>query len=99
MSGLATVTGEAAEVIVLRREQDEDVMSALSKLKESDREILMLSTWEELSAPEIGTALDISTAAAEQRLYRAKQRFTKHLYKIPTNAHFSPRVAKEGGER
>jgi RNA polymerase sigma-70 factor (ECF subfamily) len=99
MSGLAHVTGEAAEVIVLRREQDEDVMSALSKLKESDREILLLSTWEELSAPEIGTVLDISTTAAEQRLHRAKQRFTKHLEKIPTNAHFSPRVAKEGGER
>ncbi len=72
---------------------------ALSKLKDADREILMLSTWEELSAPEIGTALDISTGAAEQRLHRAKQRFTKHLDKIPNNAHLSPRVAEEGGER
>jgi RNA polymerase sigma-70 factor (ECF subfamily) len=99
MSGLAHITGEAAEVIVVRRAGDEDVMLALSKLKESDREILMLSTWEELSAPEIGTALDISTGAAEQRLHRAKQRFTKHLDKIPNNAHLSPRVAEEGGER
>jgi RNA polymerase sigma-70 factor (ECF subfamily) len=99
MSGLANVNEEAAEVIVVRRQHDEEVMSALSKLKDSDQEILMLSTWEDLTAPEIATALDISTSAAEQRLHRAKQRFAKHLDRIPENAHFSPRVAKEGGER
>lgn len=99
MSGLATANEEAAEVVVVRREQDQEVMDALSKLKMSDREILLLSTWEELTAPEIATALDISIAAAEQRLHRAKQRFARHLDRFPNIAHFSPRVAEEGGER
>lgn len=99
MSGLAGVTGDAAEVIVVRREPDEAVMAALSKLKESDREILLLSTLEELTAPEIASALEISINAAEQRLRRARQRFARHLDKTPDNAQLSPRVAQEGEER
>ncbi len=99
VSGLASVSEEAAEVIVVRRERDEEVLSALSKLKQSDREILMLSTWEELTAPEIASVLDISTAATEQRLHRAKKRLAKHLDRFPDSAQLSPRVAKEGGER
>ncbi|GMR02184.1 MAG: RNA polymerase sigma factor [Acidimicrobiia bacterium] len=99
MSGLAHDAEEAAEVVVIRRERDEQVMAALGVLKESDREILLLSTWEELTAPEIATALGISVAAAEQRLHRAKQRFAKHLDRIPENAHLSPRAAQEGEER
>jgi RNA polymerase sigma factor (sigma-70 family) len=73
-------------------------MAALSKLKESDREILLLSTLEELTAPEIASALEISINAAEQRLRRARQRFARHLDKTPDNAHLSPRVAQEGEE-
>ena len=99
MSGLATANAEAAEVIVVRSEPDQEVMSALSKLKPSDREILLLSTWEELTGSEIATALQISIPAADQRLSRARRRFAKHLDRFPKNAHLSPRVAEEGGDR
>jgi RNA polymerase sigma-70 factor (ECF subfamily) len=97
MSALPTGSPELPDVVVIRREQDEEVMHALSSLKESDSAILMLSVWEELTAPEISIALNISTSAAEQRLHRAKQRFTKALERVP--AQVSPRAAKEGGER
>jgi RNA polymerase sigma factor (sigma-70 family) len=99
VSGLAQGTAEDPDVVVLRAERDAEVMDALSKLKDSDREILMLSTWEELTAPEIAVTLSISTSAAEQRLHRAKQRFARHLKDIPQDAQFTPRAVKEGGGR
>jgi RNA polymerase sigma factor (sigma-70 family) len=88
---------EAPDVIVIRREQDQQVMDVLEGLRETDSEILMLSTWEELSAPEIATALNISVSAAEQRLHRAKQRFTAALER--TSPKISPDTAQEGGRR
>jgi RNA polymerase sigma-70 factor (ECF subfamily) len=88
---------EALDVVVIRREQDQQVMDVLEGLRETDSEILMLSTWEELSAPEIATALDISVSAAEQRLHRAKQRFALALKRI--SPQISPDTAQEGGHR
>lgn len=88
---------EAPDVVVIRREQDQQVMDVLGELRETDSEILMLSTWEELSAPEIATALDISVSAAEQRLHRAKQRFALALERI--SPKISPDTAQEGGHR
>jgi RNA polymerase sigma factor (sigma-70 family) len=97
ISALPTESSDLPDVVVIRREQDQEVIAALSSLKESDSAILMLSVWEELTAPEISIVLNISTSAAEQRLHRAKQRFTKALERVP--AQVSPRAAKEGGER
>jgi DNA-directed RNA polymerase specialized sigma24 family protein len=103
VSGLAQGTVDDPDVIVVRAERDAEVMDALSKLKDSDREILMLSTWEELTAPEIAVTLSISisisTSAAEQRLHRATQRFAEHLKDIHQDAPFTPRAVKEGGGR
>ena len=97
VSGMAPETPDTPEVVVIRREQDQEVIAALASLKDSDSTILTLSGWEQLSAPEIAIVLNISTSAAEQRLHRAKQRFTKALKRSP--AQVSPRAAKEGGER
>lgn len=88
---------EAPEVVVIRREQDQQVMDVLARLRELDREILMLSTWEELSARDIATVLDISPSAAEQRLHRARQRFAAALDKVSPSA--SSPAAREGGQR
>ena len=88
---------EAPDVVVIRREEDQQVVDVLDGLREGDREILMLSTWEELSAPEIAIALDISVSAAEQRLHRAKQRFAFALEN--TSPKISPDTAHEGGHR
>jgi RNA polymerase sigma-70 factor (ECF subfamily) len=97
VSGLAPESPDTPEVVVIRREQDQEVIAALSSLQDSDSAILTLSGWEQLSAPEIAIVLNISTSAAEQRLHRAKQRFTKALERSP--AQVSPRAAKEGGGR
>jgi RNA polymerase sigma factor (sigma-70 family) len=54
-------------------------MKALMRLDEKDREVLMLTGWEELGPTEIAAVLDISTAAVRSRLHRARQRFKMEL--------------------
>jgi RNA polymerase sigma factor (sigma-70 family) len=49
------------------------VHNALDRLSKAQREVLFLSAWEELGNEEIGIALGCSTAAAAQRLHRAKR--------------------------
>jgi RNA polymerase sigma-70 factor (ECF subfamily) len=79
IAGLAASLPDSPEVQVVRRDVDELVTNALGRLRASDREILMLAAWEELSAAEIAGALSVSTSAAEQRLHRAKVRFATAL--------------------
>lgn len=75
----ADVSDEGPDAVLVRREQDRAVIAALESLRPPDQEILPLSTWEELSAREIGTVLDCSVSAAEQRLHRARRRMAKAL--------------------
>lgn len=49
------------------------VHHALSKLRESDREILIMKYWDELNTAEMSAALEISHAAVWVRLHRARQ--------------------------
>jgi RNA polymerase sigma-70 factor (ECF subfamily) len=50
------------------------VLRALSQLSKSDREMVELSAWEELSPTEIASVLGISANAARVRLHRARHR-------------------------
>ena len=79
VSGLAATLSDSPDVVVIRRERDAEVIDALNGMKATDREVLILAAWEELSAPEIATVLGISTSAAAQRLHRAKRRFARVL--------------------
>lgn len=79
MSGLAETLSVSPDVVVVQKTQDEEVLAALRGLRGNDQEVLMLSAWEELSAPEIAITLEISTSAAEQRLHRAKRRLARAL--------------------
>lgn len=65
------------EVVVVQRDQDSAVVDALRQLSQRDQEVLMLSTWDDLSAPEIAIVLDISVNAAQQRIFRARKRLAR----------------------
>lgn len=78
-SSLAPDAPPTPDVVVVRRAEDEEVLAALKELGDIDREVLMLSAWEGMSAPEIAVAMGVSTAAAEQRLHRAKRRLARVL--------------------
>ena len=55
------------------------VMEALGRMKEEDREVLLLAGWERLEPAEIALALGISAVAARSRLHRARRRFRTEL--------------------
>ena len=64
---------------ILRVEEDREVIEALARLKPSDREIITLTLWDELSPVEIGQVLGISRDAVDQRYSRAKRRLSRQL--------------------
>jgi RNA polymerase sigma-70 factor (ECF subfamily) len=57
------LTGEGAEL-----------MQAMAKLGEEDRELLLLISWEGLSPGEAAKVIGISSLAARSRLHRARRR-------------------------
>ncbi len=59
---------------------DLTVRAALAELTPTDREILLLATFEGCDPTECATVLGISTNAASIRLSRAKQHFAVHLH-------------------
>ena len=61
------------EVDVVQREEYEMVLRAVSHLRQVDREVLLLSVWEELSYEQISVALGLTIPAVRQRFHRAKR--------------------------
>ena len=72
----------SAEVVVIRRAEEQRVIDAASRLSRTDREILMFAAWEELPHASIGEALNLSTAAVAQRLARAKKRLAREFDRL-----------------
>ena len=54
------------------------VQKLLAKLKESDREVITLHYFEEMTSSEIGTYLGVSENTAKSRIRRARQRLKKY---------------------
>lgn len=73
-----------------------DVMGALSRLSEGDREILLLAAWEELTHVEIAAVLGCSENASAIRLHRARARLRRAYAKeqggsgTPAGKHGDP---------
>ena len=83
---------------LLRNEEEREVIEALSHLSRTDREIIQLNLWEELSPREIATVLGISRDAVDQRYSRAKQRLAREMDpQRSMRRRATQRVAKEGG--
>ena len=53
------------------------VAEVLVRLRERDREVLMLSYWDELTIAELAQTLGCSSSAAAVRLHRARRAFAK----------------------
>lgn len=79
VSGVRPMPTDSPDEQVVRRAEDDEVLNAVRALKLVDREVLMLSAWEDLAPREIAAVLGISVVAAEQRLHRAKKRLAKAL--------------------
>ena len=84
-----------ADTMVVQRSQDEAVMEAVARLRQADREVLMLAGWEGLTASGIATTLGITLAAAEKRLTRAKHRLAAELERPPSATSTRRKVSDE----
>ncbi|MDQ4067992.1 MAG: sigma-70 family RNA polymerase sigma factor, partial [Actinomycetota bacterium] len=69
------------EVPVVAAEDRRTVLAALSRLRESDQEILRLAVWEELAHREIASVLGCSEASVAVRLHRARSRLAAAIGK------------------
>lgn len=76
--------GEAAEVL-----------RAMARLGDEDRELLLLVSWEELSPGQATKVLGISSLAARSRLYRARRRLRTLLEQRESAAGRIPALDKE----
>jgi RNA polymerase sigma factor (sigma-70 family) len=59
-----------------------EVIDALARLPEGERELLRLEGWEDLDARQIATVLGISQNAIRIRLHRARRRLARELAAI-----------------
>ncbi|MDQ0779524.1 RNA polymerase sigma-70 factor (ECF subfamily) [Streptomyces aurantiacus] len=69
----------------------DDLAVALARLPVSDRELLRLAYWDDLSRAGIASVLGISVGAVDTRMHRARQRLKQHL----TTAHPDQAPTKE----
>ena len=80
--GLREPQALAGEDKVLRDEEGDAVLAALSGLSAMDRELLKLTAWEGLSHREIAEVLGIGENAVAQRLSRARRRLRAAFERI-----------------
>ena len=79
---------EDVDAGVLVGDERRTVLSALSRLREVDQELLRLAAWEELSHREIGLVVGCSEATVAVRLHRARGRLGKEIQKgLPRAGH------------
>lgn len=62
-----------------RLEQLSLVGTAIKRLSDDDRELLLLVAWDELQPAEIGTLLGLPGPVVRKRLHRARTRLRRHL--------------------
>jgi RNA polymerase sigma-70 factor, ECF subfamily len=63
---------------------------ALEDLSERDREVLLLSVWDDLDRAAIAAVLGCSRANVSVRLHRARRRFAAAVERLESGAHLVP---------
>ena len=71
-----------------------NVYRALLELSESDRELLLLTGWDDLSPQQAAEILGLPRSAVRVRLHRARQRFDRAFTHMESNTVMKPRSAK-----
>lgn len=82
LRGLGQVRDPEPDVQIVRRSEDQRIIDAINRLRGPDREVLLLSAWDGLSAVQLASRFGISHKAAEQRLTRAKRRLASEIGRV-----------------
>ena len=72
-------------VVVLQDLSDRRVVAAIRQLKPVDREIVMLSAWEELLRSVIAEMMGMTKAAVDKRIQRSYERLAQVLGVAPSS--------------
>jgi RNA polymerase sigma-70 factor (ECF subfamily) len=67
-------------------EQGANLRDAVDRLPEEHREVLVMTYWEDLTAPEVAAMLGVSATAVRSRLVRARRLLKTQLNEAPTMA-------------
>jgi RNA polymerase sigma-70 factor (ECF subfamily) len=67
------------ETEVVRHEAVGEMVAAIGRLGDADREVIRLAGWEELERDELGVALGCTSNAATKKLNRALDRLAGEL--------------------
>lgn len=73
------IAARVADRLEGTREPDFDLRRALLRLRESDRELLFMAYWEDLSGPQLAEVLGITVQAVWVRLNRARLALRREL--------------------
>ncbi|MGQ0847873.1 MAG: RNA polymerase sigma factor [Actinomycetota bacterium] len=96
LSSLGVTPTTLPEEVVILEQEASQILAALAALNATDREILRLTAWEELSHDEIALALGISVGAVRQRSYVAKKKLANEYNRLEARRTVSP-AAQKGG--
>jgi RNA polymerase sigma-70 factor (ECF subfamily) len=89
---------DGPEPQVVRKSEHEELLAALAKLPDKDREILRLVEWEGLSREQVADMFFVSRAAIDQRISRSYKKLARILGVPMTGQRTAPVPAEEGGE-
>jgi len=77
--GAGALDEPSAEVVVLRRAEDTEMLNAVARLRPEDQEILRLTVWEELPHAQVAEVIGTSAHAVTQRLHRITKQLARDL--------------------
>ncbi len=86
------------EVQVVRHSEHEQVLAAMDKLPEKDRETILLVEWEGMSRDEVAEMMFVSRAAIDKRIARAYRKMARSLGVNRSTLATTPVPIEEGGE-
>jgi len=83
---------------IVRNEQHDELLRALSKLPDKDQEILRLVEWEGVSRDKVAEMMFLSRSAIDKRIGRAYKKMAKILGVPQPDPLTTPVTIEEGGE-
>lgn len=95
-AGLGGADPPGPDTILIQREADQEVLEALDRLSNGDRELLRLAVWEEVPREQLAEMYHCSPHALSQRIHRATGRLARHL---PASGHKQGEVAPRPMQR
>jgi RNA polymerase sigma factor (sigma-70 family) len=86
-----------ADETVFEGDESRLVLDAISRLNDTDAEMLVLLAWEHLGVVDIATVVGISANAVAQRMHRARRNLGREYRRLQSGP-IPTRVARNGGE-